>query len=76
VDKLLTVADAAERAGVSISLVYQWVDERRLAHFRVGGRGKRGKILISPRDLDGFMDSLKVEPPGDPGEAAYRRHLR
>mgnify|MGYP003447544378 CR=1 FL=1 len=58
---MLTVKEAAERAGVSESLIYQWCDERRLPHYRVGGRGKRGKILVSPRDLDAFMESLRVE---------------
>lgn len=35
-EKLLTVSEAAERAGVSASLIYQWVDERRLAHYAAG----------------------------------------
>jgi excisionase family DNA binding protein len=60
-DKLLTVSEAALRAGVSASLIYQWCDERRLAHYRAGGKGKRGKILISPRDLDDFMESIRVQ---------------
>jgi hypothetical protein len=34
-EKLLTVNEAATRAGVSESLVYQWIDER-LTHFRLG----------------------------------------
>jgi excisionase family DNA binding protein len=58
---VLTVKQAAERAGVSESLVYQWIEERRLPHYRLGGKGKRGKIGISPRDLDAFIQSLRVE---------------
>lgn len=58
---LLTVKQAAERALVSESLVYQWVSERRLAHYRLGGKGKRGKIGIDPRDLDAFLATLRVE---------------
>lgn len=58
---LLTVKEAAERAGVSESLIYEWCAERRLAHYRPGGKGKRGKILVAPADLDAFMESLKVE---------------
>jgi excisionase family DNA binding protein len=54
-EKLLSVKAAAERAGVSVKLVYPWVEERRLAHCRPGGRGKRGRILIDPRDLESFM---------------------
>jgi excisionase family DNA binding protein len=58
--KKLSVKEAAESAGVSSALIYQWCDERRLTHYRPGGKGKRGKILINPRDLDEFMESLKV----------------
>jgi excisionase family DNA binding protein len=72
----LTVKKAAERASVSTALIYRWCDERRLAHYRCGGDGRRGKILIEPRDLDAFMESLKVEPADDPDDAVYRRHLR
>jgi excisionase family DNA binding protein len=61
---LLTVKQAAERAGVSESLIYQLCEERRLAHFRLGGKGKRGKIGISPSDLDAFMNSIRVEARG------------
>jgi excisionase family DNA binding protein len=64
---LLSVQQAAERVGVSESLIYQWCEERRLAHYRLGGKGKRGKIGISPSDLDSFMASLRVE-----GEASPR----
>jgi excisionase family DNA binding protein len=63
-DKMLTVAEAADRAGVSESLVYQLCEERRLPHYRPGGKGKRGKIIISPRDLDAFMTSIRVEASG------------
>lgn len=58
---MLTVADAAARAGVSESLIYQFCEERRLTHYRLGGRNKRGKIMIAPADLDALMESLKVE---------------
>jgi excisionase family DNA binding protein len=34
----LTVAAAAKRIGVSSSKIYQLVAERRIAHFRVGGK--------------------------------------
>jgi excisionase family DNA binding protein len=58
---MLTVKQAAERANVSTALVYQWCEERRLPHYRLGGKGKRGKLLINPADLDAFMQSLRVE---------------
>ena len=71
-----TVKEAAIRAGVSSALVYEWCDERRLAHYRVGGAGKRGKILIEPADLDVFMASLKVEPREVPVRPAPQKKFR
>lgn len=59
---MLTVKQAASRAGVSSALVYQWCDERRLVHYRCGGQGRRGKILIHPADLDAFLEGCKVTP--------------
>lgn len=56
----LTVKEAAERARVSPEMVYQWAAEKRLPHYRAGGRGTRGKILIKPEDLAEFMESLRV----------------
>ena len=66
--KLLTVKQAAVRAGVSAALVYQWADERRLIHYRLGGQGKRGKVMIDPDDLDAFLVTCRVtEPPDEDG---------
>lgn len=57
----LNVSEAAERANVSESLIRRWTTgEKRLAHFRLGGRGKRGKLIIDSRDLDIFLETLKV----------------
>ena len=57
---MLTPRQAAERVGVSLSLVYQWVESRQLPHYRAGAKGKRGKILIAEADLNAFWESLKV----------------
>ncbi|MCI0457182.1 MAG: helix-turn-helix domain-containing protein [Gemmataceae bacterium] len=59
--KRLTPKEAGEYAGVSPALIYQLCEERRLAHYRVGGKGKRGKILIDPEDLDRFFEQHRVE---------------
>jgi excisionase family DNA binding protein len=57
----LTVKEAADIARVSRSLVYAWCDERRLAHVRAGGAGKRGRILISRADLETLLREMRVE---------------
>jgi excisionase family DNA binding protein len=57
----LSPKQAAERAGVSPSLVYTWCREKRLAHYRVGAEGRRGRIRIDPADLDAFVRSLRQE---------------
>jgi excisionase family DNA binding protein len=59
---MLTVKQAARYAGVSPSLVYGWIGSRVLAHYRLGNKGKRGRILIDRADLDSFLDSNRVEP--------------
>jgi excisionase family DNA binding protein len=43
---VLTVEQAAERFGVSKSLVYQRVESQMLTHYRVGGKGKRGRSAL------------------------------
>jgi excisionase family DNA binding protein len=58
--KLITPKEAAESLGVSSSLIYQWLEERRLVHYRFGGEGRRGRILIDPADLDKFMRKCRV----------------
>jgi excisionase family DNA binding protein len=58
--KLMTPKEAAENLGVSPSLIYQWLEERRLVHCRFGGEGRRGRILIDPADLDKFMRACRV----------------
>jgi excisionase family DNA binding protein len=86
----LTVKEAAARARVSEPIVRGWVRDRLLAHFRLGARGRRGKIAIAAEDLDGLLASFRVvaasanEPASKPGPtsvpAARRKpvlkHLR
>jgi len=49
------------RLGVSPSLVYAWCEEQLLPHYRMGGKGKRGKILVEEFALDAFLQTCKVE---------------
>jgi excisionase family DNA binding protein len=57
----LTPKTAAERVGVSVSLIYEWCQDKRVPHYRCGGRGRRGRILIEDADLDAFLTTLRVE---------------
>jgi excisionase family DNA binding protein len=57
---LLTVLQAANRAGVSESLVYEWCKQKLLPHFRFGVKGKGGKIMIDPDEFDSFLASCKI----------------
>ncbi len=57
---MLTVRQAAQRAGVCASLVYEWIASKVLAHFRLGKCGTRGKIAIAEADLDAFLEARKV----------------
>lgn len=58
---MLTVKEASRQAKVSPSLVYQWVKEKRIACYRMGSLGKRGRILIDPADLDVVIKECRQE---------------
>jgi excisionase family DNA binding protein len=57
----LTIKEAAEYLGVSVALVYQFCEERRLRHYRYGGEGRRGKIVIREDDLRAFQEQCRVD---------------
>lgn len=59
---LVTVKQAAERIGVSDSLVYEWCANGLLKHYRFGGKGKRGCIRIEQADLDVFLAECVQRP--------------
>jgi excisionase family DNA binding protein len=56
---MLTVKEAAKRLGISQSKLYQLVSERKIAHYRVGG-----KIVFAEADLDAYLESCRVEAGG------------
>ena len=60
-DRPLTVAEVAERLGVSESLVYALVSEKRLKAMRLGRQGKRGKILVPEDQLQAFVEGCTEE---------------
>ncbi|MFO0849849.1 MAG: helix-turn-helix domain-containing protein [Gemmataceae bacterium] len=52
---MLTVKQAAVRAGVSDSLVYAWCRDGGLRHSRFGRPGRRGCIRIATADLERYL---------------------
>jgi excisionase family DNA binding protein len=63
----MTVKEVAVRCGVSVALVYAWIERKQLPHYRLG-RGRRGKIVVEEADLVVFLATRKVEalPPPIP----------
>jgi len=47
---------------VSVSLIYLWIEEKELPHYRLGGKGRRGRIVIDEDDFAAFLASRKVMP--------------
>jgi excisionase family DNA binding protein len=77
----LSVAEAAARAGVSKGLVYGWIESGMLSCYRLGAKGRRGKILIAIADLDAFLAQCRVEaakpkPPPCPKPRQVFKHVR
>jgi hypothetical protein len=56
----LTVAQAAEIAGVGAAMVYGWVKSKALTHERHGGAGRGRKIVIREDKLAAFLASRQV----------------
>ena len=56
-----TVKQLAEKHGLSRAIIYLWVEERRFTVYRIGGQGRRGRILIDDDVFAAFLDGLKVE---------------
>jgi excisionase family DNA binding protein len=69
---LMNAKQAASRSGLSLSLIYRLCAEGRLPHYRVGGEGRRGKLLIAEADLEAFLQSCRVEGADD----GPLRHIR
>jgi excisionase family DNA binding protein len=59
--KLYTAKEAKEELRVSLSMVYQLVDEGRLKAIRIGGRGKRGCIRIPEPAIADFVKGCCAE---------------
>ena len=59
---MLTPKAAAEKIGVSSSLIYQLCSEGVIPCFRIGGKNKRGKVMIDERDLEVFIEQCRSVP--------------
>jgi excisionase family DNA binding protein len=58
---MLTPKAAAERLGVSPSLIYQLCNEGVLPSYRFGGAGKRGRVMVAEPDLEAYIDRCRHE---------------
>jgi len=70
------VRQAADRAEVSAGLVYCWIESGLLPHYRLGAKGRRGKIIIAEADLVTFLESMKVGVRHEPAPQATPRRLK
>jgi excisionase family DNA binding protein len=70
----LTPKQAADRAVVSLSLVYQWCQDGVLVHYRLGRPGKRGCIRIDETDLTEFLATCRKE--GDSPAPLRLKHIK
>lgn len=60
--RFLTPLEFAERLGISRSLCYVLLEERRIpGAFRVGQRGRKGKFLIPVESVDRFVAQRQQE---------------
>lgn len=58
---MLTPRQAASQLGVSVSLIYQLCRQAALRHYRVGGIGRRGRIVIDEADVQSYQASCRRE---------------
>lgn len=84
---LLTVAQCAERLGISQAVIRAAIQAGTLPAYRIGRPGKRGHFRIEAYQLDLWVQSLKVSvaspglnpapaKPARPGGPPRLSHLR
>jgi len=52
---MINVKNAAQRLGISQSKLYQLINMRCIAHYRIGG-----KVVFSETDIDAYLVSCRV----------------
>ena len=72
---MLTVKQAAKRAGISESLVYEWCAEGVLPHYRFGRKGRRGRILIDETEFEAFLAGCRQEARQNAAPMPELRHI-
>ncbi len=72
---MLTVKQVADRLRVSASLVYSWCEDHLLPHYRMGGKGRRGKILVEEAALEAFLQEHKVDAAAVDSTALGLKHI-
>jgi excisionase family DNA binding protein len=70
----MTPREAAEKLGVSQSLIYGVLKAGKLKGMRVGCRG-RGKWLIDPNDFEAWKQSCKVTEWPEPDDGQPYQYL-
>jgi excisionase family DNA binding protein len=73
---MLTVKEAAQRLGISESLVYEWCAEGVLPHYRFGRNGRRGRILIDETEFAAFLAGCRQERRKDALSMPELRHIQ
>lgn len=68
---VLTVKKAAPLLGISTAKLYQLVESRRIAHYRIDG-----KILLSEEMIRHYLDGCKVEKAEAPKPESPRMKLK
>jgi excisionase family DNA binding protein len=64
--KRLSIAEAAERLGVSPFTLRSWLRQRRLPYHRLGRR-----IVLDPADVETFLQGCRVEARDRPGSPSH-----
>ena len=57
----MDVKSAAKALECSPSLIYALVSERRIRFYRVGRRGKKGKIVIPDDAIEAFREAARED---------------
>lgn len=59
--QFFSVKEVAGRTGVSEAIVRGWIRDGLLPHYRLGAKGRRGKIAVAAEDLDSLLASFRVD---------------